>query len=172
MAAPIRIRLTPEEDARLLELTEDPQVHPKTRRWAQMVRLAGQGWTAPQIAAFFHRDCTAVLDTLKRFLLEGIPGLAYRKPPGAKAKVTPEVEGFLRGCLAEERTWTIPQLQEAVEAAFGVRLGRNTRHRHLRAMGYVWRRTRYVPAGRPTAEERENFLREEEEAKGGRGGRR
>ncbi|TFU25202.1 helix-turn-helix domain-containing protein [Thermus tengchongensis] len=117
MAAPISIRLTLEEDARFLELAESPQVHPKIRRWAQMVRLAGQGW--------------AVLDVLKRFLQEGTSGLVYRKPSEAEAKFTPEMEAFLRTCLAEDRAWTIPQLQEAVEGAFGVRLGRTTLHHQL-----------------------------------------
>jgi hypothetical protein len=35
-------------------------------------------------------------------------------------------------------------------------------------MGYVWRRTRYVPLGKPTEEEVKAFAEEEEEAKRGR----
>jgi len=32
-------------------------------------------------------------------------------------------------------------------------------------MGYVWKRTRYVPSGRPGPEEEERFREEEREAK-------
>ncbi len=180
MPAPIRIHLTPEEDRLLLQLSKDPGVHPKTRKWALMVRLAGTGWTAPRIARFLGLDPTGVRQVLRRFLREGLPGLAYRKPPGAKAKVTDalaegqthlrkqeEIRAFLRTCLAEERTWTISQLREAVWEQFGLWLGHNTLHRHLRGMGYVWKRTRYVPAGRPSPEEEAEFRRAEAEAKRG-----
>ncbi len=168
MPAPIRVHLTPEEDRLLLQLSEDPGVHSKTRKWALMVRLASRGWTAPRIARFLGLDPTGVRQALHRFLREGVPGLSYRKPPGAKPKVTEEIRTFLRACLAEERTWTIPQLREAVWERFGLWLGHNTLHRHLRGMGYVWKRTRYVPAGRPTPEEEGEFRRVEGEAKRGR----
>jgi hypothetical protein len=49
MPAPLRIHLTPEEDARLRELETNPVVPFKVRRRAQAVRLAAQGWTAPRI---------------------------------------------------------------------------------------------------------------------------
>ena len=50
MPAPLRIHLTPEEDARLRELETNPVVPFKVRRRAQAVRLAAQGWTAPKIS--------------------------------------------------------------------------------------------------------------------------
>jgi hypothetical protein len=51
MPAPLRIHLTPEEDARLRELETNPVVPFKVRRRAQAVRLAAQGWTAPPSTA-------------------------------------------------------------------------------------------------------------------------
>lgn len=92
MGAPLRIHLTPEEDALPLGLSQDPEAHPKTRRWALILRLAHQGWTAPRIAAFFGLDRSTVRLVLKRYLQEGLPGLPYRKPPGAPLKVTEEVK--------------------------------------------------------------------------------
>ncbi|BCZ94110.1 hypothetical protein TthAK1_07270 [Thermus thermophilus] len=89
MAAPLRIQLTPEEDRLLLELSLDPRTHKKTRLWAMMVRLAAEGWTAPKIAQHFHKDRTTVYLVLRRFVREGLQGLAYRKPPGAPRKFTP-----------------------------------------------------------------------------------
>ncbi|BCZ90725.1 transposase (plasmid) [Thermus thermophilus] len=185
MGAPIRIHLTPEEDAALLRVSQDPEAHPKTRRWALILRLAHQGWTAPRIAAFLGLDRSTVRLVLRRYLQGGLPGLPYRKPPGAPVKVTEEVKAFLREKLAEDRLWTLAGLQKEVEARFGLRLNLSTLSRHLRAMGYVWKRTRYVPAGKPEREEVERFravappeggthLRKqgEEEAKRGPGRRR
>ncbi|MGC8968505.1 MAG: helix-turn-helix domain-containing protein, partial [Thermus sp.] len=95
MAAPLQIRLTPEEDRLLLELSLDPKTHKKTRLWAAMVRLAAEGWTAPKIAQHFHKDRTTVYLVLRRFLEQGLQGLAYRKPPGAPRKFTPEMAAFV-----------------------------------------------------------------------------
>jgi len=50
LSAPIFIRLTPEEDARLRELENNPLIHPKVRLRALEIR-SGQrplGWTAPR----------------------------------------------------------------------------------------------------------------------------
>ncbi|WP_143587178.1 IS630 family transposase [Thermus thermophilus] len=167
MAAPLRIQLTPEEDRLLLELSLDPKTHKKTRLWAMMVRLAAEGWTAPKIAQHFHKDRTTVYLVLRRFLREGLQGLVYCKPPGAPRKFTPEMAAFVEERLAEDRVWTASQLSAAIAERFGVRLAPKVVARHLRAMGYVWRRTRYVPRGRPEAEEVEAFVEEEEEAKKG-----
>ncbi|GAA6735183.1 helix-turn-helix domain-containing protein [Thermus oshimai] len=169
MGAPLRIHLTPEEDVALLRVSQDPGAHPKTRRWALILRLAHQGWTAPRIAAFLGLDRSTVRLVLRRYLQAGLPGLPYRKPPGAPIKVTEEVKAFLREKLVEDRLWTLAQLQEEVEARFGLHLNLSTLSRHLRAMGYVWKRTRYVPAGKPERAEVERFRREEEEAKRGPG---
>ncbi len=95
MSAPIFIRLTPEEDARLLELEKSPLVHPKVRLRALEIRLSAQGWTAPKIADFVGRDRTTVLLDLRRWLERKFEGLADGKAPGAAPKITPEVEGFL-----------------------------------------------------------------------------
>ncbi|GIW36415.1 hypothetical protein [Meiothermus hypogaeus] len=46
MPAPLRVHLTPEEDAQLRELEANPVIPFKARRRAQAVRLAAQGWTA------------------------------------------------------------------------------------------------------------------------------
>jgi hypothetical protein len=51
MPAPLRIHLTPEEDARLRELETNPVVLFKVRRRAQAVPLAAQGRTAPPSTA-------------------------------------------------------------------------------------------------------------------------
>ena len=65
MSAPILIRLTPEEDARLRELENSPLIHPKVRLRALEIR-SGQsplGWTAPPkgAAEFVGRGHSTVL---------------------------------------------------------------------------------------------------------------
>ena len=59
-ACPLRIHLTPEEDARLRELETNPVVPFKVRRRAQADRLAAQGRTAPRIARHLGLDRTTL----------------------------------------------------------------------------------------------------------------
>jgi transposase len=163
MPAPLRIHLTPEDDARLRELETNPVVPFKVRRRAQAVRLAAQGWTAPRIARHLGLDRTTLHRDLRRWLERGIEGLGQRsyledgKPPGARPRWTPAMSAFLGELLAGEEAWTAPRLLEALERRFFVTFHPGTVRRKLLEMGYQWKRTRYVPTGKPTAEERERF---------------
>ena len=108
MSAPIFIRLTPEEDARLRELENNPLIHPKVRLRALEIR-SGQrplGWTAPPkgAAEFVGRGHSTVLSAAKQRLGAGLneasrvwlmAAPALRAAAGAAPKITPEVEGFL-----------------------------------------------------------------------------
>ena len=84
MSAPIFIRLTPEEDARLRELEKSPLVHPKVRLRALEIRsgLWPLGWTAPPkgVADFVGRGHSTVLDDLSRWLQRKFEGLADGGP--------------------------------------------------------------------------------------------
>ena len=166
MAAPLQIRLTPEEDRLLLELSLDPKTHKKTRLWAAMIRLAAEGWTAPRIARHLGLDRTTVYLVLfgaptpnepQALPGAGPPGPRLPQTPGNPRKFTPEMAAFVEERLAEDRVWTAPQLAETLAERFGVRLAPKVVSRHLRAMGYVWvseaisKRTRYMPPGKPTA---------------------
>ncbi len=168
MSAPIFIRLTPEEDARLLELEKSPLVHPKVRLRALEIRLSARGWTAPEIAQFVGRGHSTVLLDLRRWIERRFEGLADGKAPGAAPKITPEVEAYLQELVAQDRTWTAAQLCEALFQRFGLVVDRSTVSRHLRRLGYVDKRTRYVPVGQPEPEEVERFRDEESRAKRGR----
>jgi transposase len=135
----------------------------KVRRRAQAVRLAAQGWTAPRIARHLGLDRTTLHRDLRRWLERGIEGLGQRsyledgKPPGARPRWTPAMSAFLGELLAGEEAWTAPRLLEALERRFFVTFHPGTVRRKLLEMGYRWKRTRYVPTGKPTAEERERF---------------
>ena len=67
MPAPLRIHLTPEEDARLRELETNPVVPFKVLRRAQAVRLAAQGWSAPRTARYLGLDRTTLHRNLRRW---------------------------------------------------------------------------------------------------------
>jgi len=157
MSAPIFIRLTPEEDARLRELENNPLIHPKVRLRALEIRLSAQGWTAPKIAEFVGRGHSTVLLDLGRWLERGFEGLADGKAPGAAPKITPEVEAYLRELLAQDRTWTAPQLCEAGLKSTA-RPSPDTCNRWAAPEAL---RTRYVPIGKPDPKEVEAFQTEE-----------
>jgi hypothetical protein len=53
MPAPLRIKLTVEEDRTLAELREAKTVPQRTRDRAHMLRLNAEGWTVPKIAEIF-----------------------------------------------------------------------------------------------------------------------
>jgi transposase len=151
MPAPLRIHLTPEEDARLRELETNPVVPFKVRRRAQAVRLAAQGWTAPRIARHLGLDRTTLHRDLRRWLERGIEGLeAIGKPPGARPRWTPAMSAFLGELLAGEEAWTAPRLLEALERRFFVTFHPGTVRRKLLEMGYRWKSGRGTcPRGSP-----------------------
>ncbi len=165
MPAPLRIHLTPVQEAQLRELETNPVVPHKVRRRAQAILLAAQGWTAPRIARRLGLDRTTLHRDLRRWLERGIEGLEDGKPPGARPRWTPAMSAFLRELLRGEEAWTAPRLLEALERRFFVTFHPGTVRRKLLEMGYRWKRTRYVPTGKPREEEVEGFkaaLREAE----------
>lgn len=167
MPAPLRIHLTPEQEAQLRELETNPVVPSKVRRRAQAIRLAALGWTAPRIARHLGLDRTTVHRDLRRWLERGIEGLEDGKPPGARPRWTPAMSAFLQELLQGEEAWTAPQLLEALERRFFVTFHPGTVRRKLLEMGYLWKRTRYVPTGKPKEEEVEGFKTALEEAEKG-----
>jgi transposase len=167
MAAPIFIQLTPDEDAQLQQLLNNPNTHPKVRRRALAVRLSAQHWSAPRIAQFLGCHHTTVLNDLKRWQRHRYDGLADGKAHGAPPKITSEVKAYLTALLAEDRIWTATQLQEALATQMQVQVHPATLTRHLKRMGYVYKRTRYVPAGVPEVSAVEAFCSEWEQVKRG-----
>ncbi len=103
----------------------------------------------------------------------GLEGLADKTAPGNPTRITEEVKVFMEEKLAEERTWNATQLAEAIEGRFGAeaRVGPEAIRQHLVAMGYSWKRTRYVPSKPPNPEEEREARDELESLKRGLGGR-
>ena len=164
------VRLTPEEDARLRQIEQDPLLKQKVRLRAQILRLSGRGEGVGSIASYTGRSEMSVLRDLDRWEERGFEGLADGTAPGNPPRVTAQVRAFLEGKLSEERTWNASQLAEAVEEQFGVRVTPEAVRQHLVAMGYRWKRTRYVPCKPPDPEEEREAREELEALKGGLGG--
>ena len=150
------IRLKPEEDTRLRQIEQDAHLRPKVRLRAQVLRLSSRGETMQAIAAYTNRSPASIGRDLDRWEGHGLEGLADKTAPGNPTRVTEEVKIFMEEKLAQERTWNATQLAEAVEGRFGIGVGAETIRQHLVAMGYSWKRTRYVPSKPPDPiEERE-----------------
>ena len=112
------------------------------------------------IAAYTGRGAASVLRDLDRWEERGFEGLADGTAPGNPPRVTGEVRAFMEGKLSEERTWNASQLAEEIEGRFGVAVTPEAVRQHLNAMGYSWKRTRYVPS-KPADPEEERRAREE-----------
>ncbi len=94
----------------------------------------------------FRRNPQSIHNDLDRFEQFGVEGLADGKAPGTKPSITPEIEHFMQTKLTEERVWNSSLLGEAIEAAFGVKLGREVIRMKLLELGYSWKRARYAPS--------------------------
>lgn len=156
-------QLIPEEDARLRAIEQNPLLKPKVRLRAQVLRLSGRGETIKGIATYTGRSPASVGRDLDRWEERGFEGLADGTAPGNPPRITGEVRAFMEEKLFEGRTWNAAQLAEAVEERFGVVAGPEAVRQHLVAMGYSWKRTRYVPA-KPADPKEEREAREDLEA--------
>ena len=160
-------RLGPEEDRRLREIEQDPLLKPKVRLRAQVLRLSGRGESVERIAAYTGRSRASVCRDFDRWEQRGLEGLADGSAPGNPPRITKEARGFLREKLSEERTWNATQLVEAIEERFGIGVTPEAIRQHLLAIGYRWKRTRYVPSRPPDPEEEKEARSDLEELKRG-----
>lgn len=155
-----RIELTEKEDDQLREIERNPHLREKVRLRAQVLRLSGRGSNIEEIASYTGRGRASIARDLDRWSERGFEGLADGSAPGNPPLITEEVREYMRGRLAEERTWNATQLAEALEEEFSLTVTPEAVRQHLLSMGYSWKRTRYAPAKEPDVEE-EREAREE-----------
>jgi transposase len=111
MPAPLRIRLTVEEDRTLGELRQAKTVPQRTRDRAHMLRLNAEGWTVPRIAEIFDCHEHTVRATLRRWESKGLGGLWEAPGRGAKPRWQASDLDYLSACIEEEpRTYNSVQL--------------------------------------------------------------
>jgi transposase len=147
------IKLSEEEDERLRELEQNPYIHKKVRLRAQMLRLSQAGFSIEAIARHVGKSYNLVRATFTRWQQEGYAGLAdHYEHHGRKPVITEEIAGFMSEKLAEERTWTCGQLTEVIAERYGVKVGPEGIRKRLKALGYSWKKGRFVPQQRPSEE--------------------
>ncbi|MCP9492071.1 MAG: helix-turn-helix domain-containing protein [Solirubrobacteraceae bacterium MAG38_C4-C5] len=152
--------MTEEEDDQLREIERNPHLREKVRLRAQVLRLSDRGSNIEAIASYTGRGRASIARDLDRWAERGFEGLADGSAPGNAPLITEEVREYMRGRLAEERTWNATQLAEAIEGEFSLSVTPEAVRQHLISMGYSWKRTRYAPSKEPDPEE-EREAREE-----------
>jgi transposase len=162
------IRLTQEEDAQLRGIEQDPYLKPKVRLRAQVLRLSNRGSNMEKIASYTGRSAASIARDFDRWRERGLEGLADGAAPGNPPRITQEARRCMEERLTEERTYNATQLAEVLQEELSVVVTPEAVRQHLHAMGYSWKRTRYVPNKPPDPEEEREATEELQRLKKGR----
>jgi len=96
---------------------------------ARAILLSLEGWSSVRIAEAFSVKPDSVRHWRWTFGREGVSGLRARKAPGAepvKARAAlAVVAAVLSGPLADRPNWTLPRLQDEIEARTGERISKS-----------------------------------------------
>ena len=140
----IRLTLTSNECAAVQTLRRDATFTPAERDRVEMALLSDAGWRVPRIAEHLGYCAATVRRVFVQFEQTGPAGLRHR-PPGPAPDVPrrERVEAALRELLEQERTWTAPQLADALGER-GLALSTRQVRRYLTGPGLRarWRRTK------------------------------
>ena len=120
----------------------------ETRLRLQMVLLAHQGKTAPEIARLTLRAHETVLRVVRRYEAGGLAAVPRRVGPGVAPTVTDAwrtelvriVELDPRSVGVTSAVWTTELLAAHLAEATGIAVSLETVRRHLHAAGYVCKR--------------------------------
>lgn len=133
MPAPLRIKLSLEEEKTLKELEKASSVPYRTRNRAQMLKLNAQGINVPEIARIFDCHEHTVRATIQRWLNKGLVGLWSAPGRGAKPKWKSEDIEYIETCLnEEERTYNSVQLARKLKQERAVNLSSDRLRRILK----------------------------------------
>ena len=147
MPTPLRIQLdaaAQQEVARRFEQTRDAD----TRLRYQMILLAAEGRTAPQIAPLVRRSRATVERVLGRYLQEGPDGVPYRRRPGRPRAASPTWDAELRRVIDRDphlvgvpsAVWTLRLLRDYLEQVTGHRTSLETVRQAMRRADYRCKR--------------------------------
>ena len=133
MPAPLRVKLSLEEEKTLKELEKASSVPYRTRNRAQMLKLNAKGINVPEIARIFDCHEHTVRATIQRWLNKGLVGLWSDKGRGAKPKWKSEDIEDIETCLnEEERTYNSVQLGRKLKQERAVNLSSDRLRRILK----------------------------------------
>jgi transposase len=147
MPAALRPQLTDDERAEVAQCFESTR-DAETRLRYQMVLLAADGYTAPQIAPMVRRSAATVERVVHRYQEEGAAGVPHRRRPGRPAEVLPAWEAELRRVIeldphtvgVDSANWTTRLLADYLGKVTGQRTSLETVRVHLHKAGYVCKR--------------------------------
>jgi transposase len=151
MPAPLRIALSPAARHAVrgaFDATRDAE----TRLRYQMVLLAADGRTAPQIAPLVQRSEATVQRVLRRYLAGGLAAVPHRPIPGAAPAVTPAWAAELRRVIeldphtvgVASPLWTTGLLAAHLAKVAGHAASDETVRRYLHRFGYVCKRPKWT----------------------------
>jgi transposase len=147
MPAAVRVHLTDEQRA-AVERRYETACDAETRTRYQMVLLAAQGQTVPQIAPVVRRSVDTVLRVLHRYCAAGVAGVPHRPRPGRPPEVPAAWEAELRRVIeldphtvgVDSANWTTRLLADYLAQVTGHHTGLETVRTHLHKAGYVCKR--------------------------------
>ena len=137
----IRANLTTETRDAVQALRHDTTLSPAERDRVEMILLSDAGWSPPTIADHLNYHAKTVRLVLKQFHERGVASLRYHRPgPPPDVERREQVTSALKELLSQDRTWTGPQLAQAL-SSLGIHLSTRQTLKYLARMDANWRRT-------------------------------
>jgi len=137
----LRTQLSDASRDELQRLRRQPRLATRVRDRIEMVLLSAAGWSPPRIAGHLRYCPQTVRVVLQDYRDRGVAALSPRRtgpaPDNARRQ---QVADRLRQLLAQERTWTAPQLAAAL-AGHDIRLSARQVRRYLQLLGAGYHRT-------------------------------
>jgi transposase len=151
MSAPLRIDVSP-ADREALRVAFDSTRDADTRLRYQMVLLAAEGRTAPEIAPIVQRSDTTVQRVLHRYQDGGLAAVPYRPIPGGAPAVTLAWLAELRRVIdldphavgVASSLWTTGLLATYLAQHTGLATSNETVRRYLHRFDYVCKRPKWT----------------------------
>lgn len=137
MPAPLHVKLTPEEDTTLRELSLATSVPRRTRQRAMAVRLNSEGWGVGQIAHHLHMHEHSVRRAIRQWQSVGLYGLWEKRRPGRQRHWTSADAEAVEQWLQEDRSYTSVQLCQKLAQERDVHVSQRTMSRLLQKRGSV-----------------------------------
>ena len=123
MPAPLRLKLSTEEDRTLRELSSANGVPVRIKQRAIALRLNAHGWNVPKIAQYLEWAQQTVRETIMRWQQRGLGGLWEGSGRGKKPRWQESDWQALQQWLEEPRRYSARQLSERLASERGIELG-------------------------------------------------
>jgi transposase len=153
MARPVTLHvvLTAGQRAGLRQRLRQHTLSPRLRRRLECIRLAGQGWPVPQIAAHLGVDQATIRRAIHRLARGGLDGLADRprcgRPPKLDSRDLDAVEELLARAAGRNEIWTLAQLASWLARTRGTTISPGRLSALMRQRGCGWTRPARSPDG-------------------------